>query len=323
MKRFLSASLVFLLFGLFGVTAYIISQTNSNLSVDETDALYGGRPEFGYTSAGFLINQVGDATRLCGYSAISPDTAITAAHCVDDAVKIYLGKNQYSTDFSQTVEVKKAIQKDGWVDSELRSDDFSVLKFDTTEFFTSFAEVATPIEGCFYRIVAYGRTETGDDNLKQRKSSKLCIFDIQQDTFKIRGDDSGICYGDSGSPIYFDGTNKVVGVTVSIVLENEQSVEPCSFGNTAIAVRTDVNNRLIQDNVETKPDSSALDINNRLTIEVAEETFLERIGLPSLQNLTIREKTIYYLVAIFVVIIFLIILTIVLLLRPDPNRRHA
>jgi hypothetical protein len=316
MKKSLGFVFVVLLLILGGIIVYFVSNINSSLEVSDSSALFGGRFEFGYTSAAYLINVTNNSTKSCGTAIISNDTAITAAHCVDGASELFIGKELYAPGTSSLVKVDKAIQKIGWIEGNTRSQDFAVLTFQSENYFNSYAEISTPIEGCFYRIVAYGRTELDNEVNKPRKSSKLCVFDIREDTFRVRGEDSGICFGDSGSPIFFDDTNKVVGVIASIILEDEENKDPCSFGNTAIVVRTDSNINLVRSNVQKLPTQNELDVSSSLTIEVAQEDLFDKLGLDYFGNLPEKQKNIYYLVATVIVISILIILLLVVLLRP-------
>lgn len=305
------------------LATYVIQR---NQSPTDAEALYGGRLESGYPSAGFLIIETtSGGLKLCGYTVLSGRLAVTASHCVDDAKNIYMGKGQFTQDSASLLKVDKAIQKAGWVESKARSSDFSILNFtDTKGFFTSFAEVASVVEGCKYRVVAYGRTENStDSNNPPRKSTALCATSITNDTFLVQGNNSGICFGDSGSPVFFDGTNRLVGVITSILKPaGDTSADPCGFGNTAVVVRTDANKSLIEDSL-TAIDQNPQELNivDGTTVEVASDTLLARIGLDRLNNLTEDEK---YKILIFgiVILMIVIILSLIKLIRTPEKQNY-
>jgi hypothetical protein len=63
------------------------------------------------------------------------------------------------------------------------------------------------------RLVGYGienaeRSEAGD-----RKSARVCVTDVGGGYLKAKGFDGSSCWGDSGSPLFVDGTDQVVGLT--------------------------------------------------------------------------------------------------------------
>lgn len=307
-KKFVS---IFLLFLLIAVGTFVaVIAANYSLQVDDSSALYGGRPETGYLSAGFLINETTEGgTKTCGYSVITNQVAITAGHCVDDARVIYIGVGAYSSLTDQLKRVDRAIAKRNWAENKARSDDFAILAFNDNDYFSEFAKIGTVSEGCNFRVVAYGRTEDPLESItKPRKSALLCASSIGVDTFRLTADNAGICFGDSGSPVYREGTNEVVGVIASIIKKNETDNEPCSIGNTAIVVRVDTNERIIRENVETIFGQSAnLNFPTETVVEVADETLLEQLGLAFLQNADQRTKDTYLLFGVMGLLAVLII----------------
>lgn len=302
---------IILILGIF--VAYVAAY--GNLGVEDSGALFGGRIEKGYLSAGFLVVETQQSLKTCGFSAISNQIAVTAAHCVDDARKIFMGLGQFTNDTQNLKQVRRAVAKANWVESQIRSDDFAVLTFPNTGYFSDFAKIAAPSEGCIARVVAYGRTEDPIESItKPRKSALLCVSEIGVETFRMTSDTAGICFGDSGSPIYRDGTNELIGVVVSIVKKDPNDTQPCAIGNTAIAVRVDANQRIIQEQLQADfATNEILPLNTDTVVDVANETFLERLGLNFLENLSTREKETYLLVGV-VALIALLLVTIGVLL---------
>lgn len=295
-RRFFSTFGLILVIALFGFVSYRL--VNTRLESENSDALYGGELEVGYPSAGFLIGKTSKGgTSTCGFAAISSNMGITAGHCIDDIVSIRVGKGNFSQVDADTLPVIRAFQKDAWVTSHIRSQDFAVIHYDGAGFFTSFAEVASPVEGCHAKVVAYGRTEDPAESiLKPRKSATVCVSDINSTTFEIIGESSGICFGDSGSPIYAAGTNQIIGIVVSIIKPEglESSAEACAIGNRATVVRVDSNRNFMNDNAPTQGEVIGdIPVADIVEVEVVERTFWESIGLEEIENLSTREKEIF------------------------------
>lgn len=293
---------------------------NRSQSITDSGALYGGELERGYPSAGYLISYGADgSSKTCGYAALNNRVAVTASHCVDDSAQIVIGQGEFSLDAQKHTQITKATQKEGWVNGKQRAEDFAILNFtDFRNNFVNFAEIASPFEGCAFRVVAYGRTENPDEiYTKPRKSAIVCARDISNQTFIIQARDStaGICFGDSGSPLFIDGTNQLVGVVVSIVLDDTNRNEPCAFGNTAIVVRTDYNQALINNNIQSLGDSTlpGVGVSDGLSISIANQTIWDRLGLG---NLTKSQQLGIVLIGVISLIILLFVILIVILLRP-------
>lgn len=284
MKKFIS---LVVLVGLGVLAAYLINLmlSEEDVAPDDSSALYGGVTEYGYPSAGYVLTQTDQGMKTCGYSVIDQTTAITAAHCVDDATSMSIGKGVYEDTREEAKQISRAVQKEGWVKDSQRSEDFALLYFDNTDkYFDTFSQISSPERGCDYRVVAYGRTELPEDPPMLRKSAQLCITEITSKTFTITGTgDSGICFGDSGSPIYKDGTNQVVGVIASIINKVPNDPNPCNFGNTAIAVRADTNQSLIANSADEFAGED-IAVAKEFTIEVANSSFLDEIGLNNIDK---------------------------------------
>src|SRR5260221_6653085 len=190
-----------------------------NLAPTDTSALYGGKLEDGYHYAGYLIAFENDSkVTTCGVTFLSGNIAISAAHCIPNNSTIYVGTNQFRLQSSDNISASDATINPGWVGKPLK--DISILKLSRAVNLSEFAQIATPQVGCNYEVVAYGRNETsipGDLSSKLRKSSEICIQDILQGEALIQGNGGGICFGDSGSPVFEKGTNKIVGIISSII----------------------------------------------------------------------------------------------------------
>lgn len=311
MKIFFKTIITLIVLVVAGIGTFFIAQAiQEELSAEDSSALYGGRLEYGYPQAGFILAfDQNWSLSLCGYTVLNQNVGITASHCIDNARAMYLGRGQFTPDPTGLIEVSRAVQKDGWVSNRIRSDDFAVLNFnDNFNYFDAFSEVASPVEGCHYRVVAYGLTENPNDNVP-RKSARLCTVKIDDKTMWVRGFDSGICFGDSGSPVFYNNTNKVVGVIASIIHENpEDAAEPCSFNNTAIVVRADKNSELINENIRSaNAGLDQIDVIDGLTVEVTDPSVLSRLGLGRLEGLSQEDRTTFTLIGGIVFVMILMI----------------
>lgn len=275
MRRIARTLVVVGLFSLLAFSIYAVFLVSStDFSPEKSSALYGGQFETGYPAAGFLIIYTANSIKTCGYTAIRPNVAVTAGHCVDDAERIYLGQGEFNFNHSEHAFATKAQPKEGWAVDKRREDDFAILTFQDSNFFRDFADISSPIEGCNFRVVAYGRTEDQEtSSSKERRSGILCANAIYDKVFYVTGKDGGICFGDSGSPVFFEGTSNLAGVVASIIKVADDNSDPCAVGNSAIIVRADTNTELINNAVsQASPSSDPVAIDDTLVIEVASES---------------------------------------------------
>lgn len=225
----------------------IISSTNMfkrDLSSEESDAIYGGQiNENGYPYAGYIVSYSNDkGASICGTVYLSSDFALTAAHCVDNSISGFLGYSLFSLDPSQSFVAADTFVHPKWNGKDSKYDMAMIrLPQDFWEV-EEYAEVTFPSVGCNYEVVGYGNDE--ELNLRRkverlRKSADMCITRVYPNYFEMEGKDGGICFGDSGSPIFEKGTNKVVGV-VSAIRQTGNSTDPCYIGNKAVATRADI-----------------------------------------------------------------------------------
>jgi len=321
--------LIFLAFGI----AFVVLTSDTirqNLGIGDSSALYGGELERGYPSAGYLISYgVNGSIQTCGFTVLNDKVAVSASHCVDGSKEIFLGKRDFSFNNEKNIKVTKATQREGWVKNKERASDFSILEFnDTAGYFKDFATIGTPTAGCNYRVVAYGRTEDPSESFtKPRKSAVVCASEIKNDTFFIHGEKSGICFGDSGSPVYENNTNKLVGVVASIILEESNETQPCEIGNNAIVVRVDANQRLVNEilaeiggeAIGSTTGSSVTDPGGSLETDVVKENFIDRLGISNLSN---RQRFNLLVGVSGTVLVTLVILLVYVLSRSSKHKDY-
>ena len=156
-----------------------------------------------------------------------------------------------------------------------------------------------------------------------RKSAQLCITDINSKTFKITGTgDSGICFGDSGSPIYEEGTNRVVGFVASIVSEDDKTKNPCSFNNVAIGVRADANLALINDETTETIGLTDVNVSKDFSIEVADESVAARLGLGEISQKDWMKIALSGIIAGLIIVAGILARDLVLVSRNNRNLKQ-
>lgn len=222
---------------------YYVNTTRTSLSSEEADAVFGGEANpFDYPYAGYLLSYSPNGVfENCGMVMISSDIGLSAAHCMLDKDVAYVGLGNFEQSPSQNVSIKTFLLNDEW---NGRTSDYDVLYFQIERPFIeedNFATVDSPTLGCDYEILGYGRTDQEINSpLDQRRSATICIDEISDTLLSIRSPDGGVCFGDSGSPIFRKDTSSVVGVTSAIDrVVASSDLDNCFVGNTAKAVRLD------------------------------------------------------------------------------------
>ncbi len=219
--------------------------TTNFLAPEDSSALFGGKLESGYPSAGYLIGyRNGSPEELCGLVYISPTQALSAAHCFDKSEDFYNGEGQFVANSAQLAKVNAFFQSPGW-DKRTSYNDMAIINLNEIVSLNpdEYGQIVSPEAGCNYEVVAYGRTENDGVSLgmdRPRKSATICITTIEDRILYATSSDGGICLGDSGSPVYEKGTNRIVGI-ISAILRPRDNSEACFIANTAIINRADRN----------------------------------------------------------------------------------
>lgn len=274
-QRFALFALILITAGL-GFLAFWISQqlNDEDLSSEDSSALVGGNVEAGYPSAGFILARLSSTSfGACGASYLGQGTVVTAAHCIEQQSDTIFGIGPSFDNPTETFEILE-YEPIVFPFNDNVEEDFAVLRFDDSNLDLTEARISTPTISCGYEVVGYGQEDNSDvEDLSngRKKSITVCIDSIATATFEIQGQNGGICFGDSGSPIYRTDTEEVVGIISSITFP--EGAEPCFIGNTGVAVRTDFFEDIVFDNQENleNDDSENENVNSPLVVNPPNE----------------------------------------------------
>lgn len=249
-----STLILFVALTFFTVSSVV--DDSRDFAPEDSEALYGGQIETGYPFAGYLLAyEDTNRVNVCGATFIKSNAIVTSAHCINQSASVYVGENEFVYRTSENFQTDYSTVLPSWDNVDNGSDiAISLLSEGDTPDISTFANITSPRESCNYEVVAYGRTENEDNNpsrVRLRKSAEVCISGISSDRFYIKSDDGGICFGDSGSPVFEKDTNKLVGVVSAIRIEGEEDRrEPCKINNTAVVTRVDVRGEFISSAVD-------------------------------------------------------------------------
>ncbi|MCA9379485.1 trypsin-like serine protease, partial [Candidatus Dojkabacteria bacterium] len=186
---------------------------------------------------------------VCGGVLISPNAILTAGHCTVDAAQMGAATGQVDLNKNKLVPAVNLYSPKNW-DATLATawdltkvpGDVAVVEMDQK--FSSYSKLGTADLGCGYEIAGYGTTYSeltsgsGIDlssGNRAKESIEVCIVDAIEGVLLLQPESgTGLCYGDSGSPVYIKGTDTVVGV-LSAVMQNENG-DFCDLNNYAVAV---------------------------------------------------------------------------------------
>ncbi len=242
-RVFTSLSAVFLV-NLAILSAFFLLNGKESISTENANALYGGETNLrGYPFSGYINDFSSVFSRqVCGLSYLSSTSGISAAHCFDDKGLYYAGNGTYESNPENSVAIKNYVLHKEWNPKTLSGDIAFLILENPVENIDTYTQIASPAGGCNYEILAYGSTDIDVlSNYDLRRSSTVCIETITENTFYFKSPDAGVCFGDSGSPIYLKGTNKIVGIVSAITSDKASySKDNCFINNRAVATRADL-----------------------------------------------------------------------------------
>jgi len=236
---------VFLILMIFAFIGFA-EKIRQNLKPDDSAAIFGGELASGHDFAGYMISDKGTGNmEVCGTAIINQDTAITAAHCADDNTPIFIGVGQFSLNPTNYYTVESVEIHPNWSSGYGIASDIAVLKLKDPILLTTYATIGTASTGCDYKIVGYGKQDNSENFMPLRKSADLCIksTDFNDGSISFEGETGGLCFGDSGSPIFKAGTNEVVTLA--------SRIDACYTNN--FGTGSDLSEQFTKINADTNP----------------------------------------------------------------------
>lgn len=248
-KRYTSVLLFICFFGLVIFLSTNIRQSSESLSTEQADALYGGTTNpTEYLYAGYIMDYSSLFGReVCGVTYLENGVAVSAAHCFEDDRVYFLGDGVISTSPDQNAPIIRYELHPEW-NFDTLSNDIAIIKYNTSSTFNPITtKLGSPDISCDYEVIAYGATDQKVlSNQDLRRSATICIESISQDKFYLTSPDGGVCFGDSGSPIFRKGSGELVGVMSAITATSEPySEDNCFVNNAAVATRVDAYSQFI------------------------------------------------------------------------------
>jgi secreted trypsin-like serine protease len=242
-----------------GCTAEIGDNPHSPMGVS-TEEVVGGSQEAGYPSAGYLVRGAtggNPTTRLCTAVQLGPNLVATGAHCFYDWTtspptntvgSFSWGYGRGEVANSEIYTANSVTIHSGYnpVGSPRFKDDIALVSFNQSIGGGSWSEVVAPVLGTncgtasastTHTYVGYGRDTTGGSGVPgnvdgDRKSATQCIDTINTLDLRVTGVNGGLCWGDSGGPLFATGSSRVTGV-----LSDFDAVFDCQIGNDMIFTR--------------------------------------------------------------------------------------
>lgn len=205
-------------------------------SESQEGEIVGGRDEYGYPSVGLLWIGGGK----CTATLISSDAVVTAAHCVRTASvgSTYFVLGRFKVDAAGNIDWNGAV---GYpvsailIHPEYYSSrgtaqegphDVAIVRLRIPVTNVPTASLAWTVAssngfGCStHRFVGYGSTDfevLADGKVQGkragvRKSMSACIAAVYPNEVLAQSSEGAICFGDSGGPLFAEGTQELVGV---------------------------------------------------------------------------------------------------------------
>ncbi len=220
-------------------------------------------PPENYPFAGFLITEVVNPPNenekyiICGVNFVSPYQVITAAHCVENTKSMVASYGNVDESVFKKLGNYRIIipekydprmyKKNKILIEEIGVGDLAIVNLQQPVSLKQYAQISKPTVGCDYYVVGYGKNELEPEKYNERRGIPACVDKINPENLLIRFPGKGFfCYGDSGSGLYRQGTNQLVGI-VSALSSNTD----CQNASLYIATRLDSNKNFLNTYLET------------------------------------------------------------------------
>ncbi len=242
------------------------------LAPEDSSALVEGRPESGYGYVGYIIS---DKQKVCAASLIDPQIIITAGHCLANPSgdTFLFGTGEFDPDSENLVNITAALFPNEFMLDTAKGPDLSIAILERpVETETSItASLSIPYEQCDASIVAYGAgIESGKaiEDMFIKKSGEGCVRAITKNFLLRFNEEVGMCFGDSGGPIFDEnGSNKIIGILSGGLINPQLEKLECDPGNTGYVVNVNAYKDFIDNAIiDLKNEQISLDSNSKYRI---------------------------------------------------------
>ncbi len=285
-------------------------------------------PPENYPFAGFLIAELANPPSpdeqylICGANFVSPYQLITAAHCVEDAKNVaasygnfeesvFKKIDKYRINISEKYDPTMYKNNKRLLIEEIGMGDLAIVNLRQPVSIKKYAQVSKPTIGCDYYVVGYGKNELEPEKSYERRGIPVCIDKINPENLLISFPSKGFfCYGDSGSGIYHQGTNELVGIVSAL-----NSSSGCQNASLYIATRLDSHKNFLNTYLETNFTPEAKFNEEPISLEI---NFSQALGaLLQLSSQVTSEQIILTILVLvfFGSMILLLILLLIALIR--------
>jgi hypothetical protein len=237
-KRNLTLLIAFLGAAVAAVLTYSLWRSSS-LSPQDGYALVRGRSEAGYEFVGFIVS---DKNKVCAATLLNQDTIITAGHCLAYSAgeRFYFGTGDFTTEVGRLAQIAVIKFAPGFNPNTGLGPDLAIAKLNKTFPLNNFAKIATATENCLGSIVAYGagvQSGVAGAELFHKKAGEGCVRAITNNFLIAFNQEVGMCFGDSGGPIFAaPGSDQLIGVLSGGLVDPKLDTLVCDPGNTGYAV---------------------------------------------------------------------------------------
>jgi secreted trypsin-like serine protease len=236
-----------------GLAAAPILLASCAADIGDTDAstqsVVGGHAETGYAPVGYLVHGQSPTSMkgpICGATLVAPSVVVTASHCINAYPTDGFGVGFGTAGAGPKYVAKKVFMHPLYDPNALERwhNDIAVLIF-PQPISQPTAHMSRAASGDQTRYIGYGRTTPGGPDVHtgytfERKSAREKMTATDALGIYTTGIDGGLCWGDSGGPLFRDGTNDVLGV-----LADFNAVFDCHVGNDMIFTSLDAQQAFI------------------------------------------------------------------------------
>lgn len=274
--RILRKNLIIFIFTIISlsltITLGIFLAQRQTLAPEDSNALVEGREESGYQYVGYIIS---DQQKVCAATLIDPQIIITAGHCLANPSgdTFLFGTGEFDPDSEDLVNITAALFPQEFMLDTAKGPDLSIAVLERPiQADTSITATLTiPYENCEASIVAYGAgIESGKavEDMFIKKSGEGCVRAITRNFLLRFNKEVGMCFGDSGGPIFKEnGSNQIIGILSGGLINPQLEKLECDPGNTGYVVNVNAYKDFIDNAIiDLKNEQISLDTGSKYRI---------------------------------------------------------